>query len=214
MINQKIKLVLLSLASLFLVTACLPKPVDVNQTTYMLSAKYPTPMKHQSPASLQINDTTIAAPYADNQFVYRMSDLKFTKDFYNLFFIPPNEQIHSILLNAFQESKGFADIERPGSLISSHYLLKSHITELYADYSNRKQPQGVLTIEIALYHETPTGLVAAFQKTYHQTTIIQTRNSHGLVLAWNEDLTQMLPKILNDVHSAISKTKAMHQQTS
>ena len=184
-------------------SGCMPKAENLDQKTYMLSAPTTIPEFKTQPASLQINDTSIVTTFSDMPFVYRTSDILYTKDFYNLFFIPATQQFNQIFYRTFQKADLFMHVEQPGALISINYLLKTTINELYADYRNPKQPVAVMELQISLYHKTKTGIKNIFNRTYREAAPITPQNSVGLINGWNEDLKRLLPQIMVDVNQAV-----------
>ncbi len=204
MLNRKINLFVIFVTILCLLTGCLPQAETVNQKTYMLSATIPKIALKKNLSNLQIDDTTIVPAFSSNQFIYRTSNLTYTRDFYNIFFIPVNQQINRIIYKAFRQTKAFANVVTSGSLLATQYILKTTISDLYADYRSKKQPRAILGIDVALYKHTTKGLKIVFEKTYAQQSLLTTQNSYGLVKAWSADLTHILPTMIININNAIT----------
>lgn len=193
-----------------LLVGCLPQAESVDQKTYMLAVDYPRPMSSTVNDSLLINDTTIAPAFSDNQFVYRLSKVTYSKDFYNIFFIPVNQQISNILYNAFQKSAAFSDVEPINSLLTTKYILKTNIIDIYADYQVRSQPTAVLNIQATLYKQENNKFKILLQKTYHGSQALKIHNSETLVAGWSDDLTKILPKLISDVKITVQHDQHAH----
>ncbi|MBX9705848.1 MAG: ABC-type transport auxiliary lipoprotein family protein [Gammaproteobacteria bacterium] len=191
-------------------SGCIPQAAPLDQKTYMLDAKYQGAPATSYNAVLQVNNTTIAEAFADNQFVYRTSDSSYQKDFYNLFFVPPAQQIEELLTSAVDKAQLFTDIEQPGTVMAINYVLKSNVDTLYADYRDAKNPQGVISITTSLYYNSNKGPQRIFSKSYKQSSPINPENSDGLMKAWNADLTVILTQVIGDMKHALNKQEAIH----
>lgn len=196
------------LAIVISLTGCVPQAAPLDQKTYMLDAKYQGAPATTYNAVLQINSTTIAEAFADNQFVYRTSNSNYQKDFYHLFFVPPSQQIEEILSKTIEKAQLFSDIEQPGTTMAVNYILKSNVDTLYADYRTTTAPQGVLGITVSLYYKDTTGLQRVFSKSYEQRNSISPENSAGLMKAWNADLTTILTLMMSDMKKALATQTA------
>lgn len=188
-------------------SGCIPQAAPLDQKTYMLDAKYQGTPATPYNAVLQINSTTIAEAFADNQFVYRTSDSNYQKDFYHLFFVPPSQQVEELLSKTIDNAQLFSDIEQPGTTMAVNYILKSNVDALYADYRTTA-PQGVLGITVSLYYKDTNGLQRIFSKSYVQRNSISPENSAGLMKAWNADLTTILTLMVGDMKKALATQMA------
>jgi len=211
MIKKKINFFGIVAFALLLI-GCLPQAESVDQKTYMLAVDYPRPINSTVGASLLINDTTTAPAFSDNQFVYRLSKVTYSKDFYNIFFVPVNQQISNILYNAFQKSAAFSDVEQAGSLLPTEYVLKTNIIDLYADYQIRSHPSAVLNIQVILYKQEHDKLKTLLRKTYHASQTLKNRNSEALVTGWSDNLTKILPTLISDVKVAIKNDRPVYSE--
>jgi ABC-type uncharacterized transport system auxiliary subunit len=162
-------------------------------------------------ADLLVDNTNIAPAFFGRQFVYRMTELTYKKDFYNVFFIPANQQITQLLLQAFKQSNYFSGVVSPGSIIPAKYLLKTYISALNADYRNHSKPNAIVAIDVSLYQHTDDGIIELLNKSYSQRTVIKPHNSNGLVYAWSADLSKLLPIITYDAYQAIVKHERSKQ---
>lgn len=207
MINRKINLLIVITIIFCLTTGCIPKAENLNQKTYLFSVNESKPiLLKPNSGTVQISETTIAASFADNAFVYRTSDVNYTKDYYNIFFTSPSQQINEILFNKIQESNLFKNVEHTSSPSAINFIIKSNINLLYADYRDPKNPQGIFSLSIKLYKQTPLASQLIFEKTYTQTTIIEPQDSMGLMSAWNNDINLVFNQLIPDINEAIKKS--------
>lgn len=206
MINKTTNILLLTIIVACFTTGCIPKAEDLNQKTYLFSVPTNNTVAQKSNlGTVQINETTIAAPFADNSFVYRTSDVIYTKDFYNIFFTPPNQQINQILFDKIEKAKIFSNVEHTGALSIANFIITSNVNQLYADYRNRSNPVAVFEINIKLYKQTEQNSRLIFEKTYTQTTSIEPQDSIGLMSAWNADINTTFNQIILDINQAAKK---------
>jgi|GEM_PF-3541469 len=120
--------------------------------------------------SILIAPIDIAAPFDQQNFIYRVSTNQYLVDYYNSFMLAPARQLDSLLVNYLQTTKKFKSIvlqkEQQSfntatntsannaidatSKMTKKIILKIKILELYADYRDRNHPQAVVTLRINL----------------------------------------------------------------
>ncbi len=193
----------LVLSTTLVLSSCVSSSYPVRQA-YMLQAKYPHAKRHaHNRSQLQVLGTTIVPQFATSEIVYRLSHLTYTTDYYNIFFIPPAQQITQITTLWLQHSGLFGDVVN-ASLIPSDYYLQSKVLQLYADNQHKPKVFGVLTMQFTLLQQTQAGRRIVFVKTYAQQLPVLARNTHGLIRVWNHELDNILTKLTRDIRRKVS----------
>jgi uncharacterized lipoprotein YmbA len=159
---------------------------------YMLNAKLPTKGARVSNKILAINSVRIAPQFSGFSFVYRTSDINYIKDYYNIFFNPPEQQIQQYIVNYLQARNLFKYVDDAG-ILHPDYILYSKVTALYADYRNREHPMGVMAIRFTLLKVSKSHIV--LDKTIQARIPLQRKDTTSLVNAWNQGLEKILDRL-------------------
>jgi len=94
---------------------------------------------------LKMGNFAANAPYDGKSLVYRMSDNKYEKDFYNVYLVYPRDMVASATQKWLTQSKAFTLIVEQPTTFFPMYQLQGVINEFYGDYRN--QPTAVVTIQ-------------------------------------------------------------------
>ena len=94
---------------------------------------------------LKMGNFSANAPYDGKSLVYRMSDNKFEKDFYNVYLIYPRDMVANATQKWLTQSNAFTLIVEQPTTFFPMYQLQGVIDEFYGDY--RDQPTAVVTIQ-------------------------------------------------------------------
>ncbi|MCK4869932.1 MAG: membrane integrity-associated transporter subunit PqiC [Gammaproteobacteria bacterium] len=199
----KNKFILLALSGSFLLSGCVSTPYPQRQT-YALHVAMPNPSHHHaSDDKIAVMNIGVLPQFASSSFVYRTSVMHFTRDYYNIFFNPPAEQINQIVVDYLRHSKLFGYVGGIGNNIATHYMLSGEVTKLYADYRNSKRPYGVTAIHFILTRsgKRPTVML---DQTYQARVPLVRKDSASLVRAWNRGLAQVLGRLKHKLYGIIS----------
>jgi len=173
---------------------------------YMLNPGKPASMKALRPAgesaTASVSFVDVAAPFASDGFVYRISDGKWETDAYNQFVVSPADMMTSILRNWTRDSGLYGDVAMPGAGGKQDYLIDCDLTELYGDFQNPTQPEAVMTIEAQVFHNTKDGRVLLLRKTFTERQPVAARTPEALITAWNDALRIELNQLLRAIGSS------------
>jgi len=159
---------------------------------YMLNAKLPTKGERVSNKVLAINSVNIAPQFSGFSFVYRTTDINYTKDYYHIFFNSPAQQIEQYIVNYLQARNLFKYIDDAG-VLHPDYVLYSKVTALYADYRNSAHPKGVIAIRFTLLRVKKPRIL--LDKTIQARIPLQRKDTISLVHAWNQGLEKILARL-------------------
>lgn len=140
----------LLLATLLGLTACsLPSRAPVTPTSWMVAPeRVGTPFQPRTDIWLKIGSVSVAPPYDGKSLVYRISDQRFEKDFYNVYTAIPAEMFASAERKWMNQANIFSSTVGQGNSFFPFYTLQATIDEFYGDY--RTRPEAVVTVEFFL----------------------------------------------------------------
>jgi len=149
---------------------------------------------------LNIDDASIAPQFAGNTFVYRTTNARYLTDYYNLFFIPPAQQISQLLMKYLMKTGIYEHIDTPDSLLKANYILNTNILALYADYRHSANPKAVVSIQFTYYHidknNTPK---LVFDKVFTQAIPLKAKDSFSLIYGWNKGIQRIFYQVSRDL---------------
>lgn len=203
-------IVFLALAIMLLGNFCLSGCINLSskyvpQQKYGFDVRLPRPVAAKNSKILEIYYPEIAAPFAGMSFVYRMQALKFTTDYYNIFFISPAEQIYQNELKYLRATNIFKLVSANVAPLLPDYILKAYVSELYADYRNAASPKAVITIQFVLLDVALSPPKIIMQKTFSRKQILQQKSSAALMAAWNDELGSILRQLVGVVRIKTGK---------
>lgn len=134
-----------TLAMLVLGACSLSRP-NPDQSSWLV-----TPERTAAPRATPVNmhlkmgNFSANAPYDGKSLVYRMSDNKYEKDFYNVYLVYPRDMVANATQKWLTQSNAFTLIIEQPTTFFPMYQLQGVIDEFYGDY--RDQPTAVVTIQ-------------------------------------------------------------------
>lgn len=145
----------------------------------------------KSAAIIEVYSPEVVPQFAGASFVYRVSDLNYITDYYNVFFGAPSEQLQQIITQHLQATGMFQYVAENVAPLNANYILKAYVTELYADYRNVNAPTAVIALRFVLLgHEDESGVV--LNKNFREVIPLQQRTPEALVTAWDVGLKKIL----------------------
>jgi len=147
---------------------------------------------------LLIRQFDISAEFESSFFVYKVSDNRFTNDYYNKFMVSPARMISDAVRDALDGSIFFRQVptSEPDRIA---YRLSGKITHLYADIQDPKHPRAVMTLRLLLEKQTDAGFMPVINQVYSTVEPASENRSDTLARAWNQCLKQVVTKFLADV---------------
>ena len=100
-----------------------------------------------TPVNLQLKMGTFSAntPFDGKSLVYRLSDNRYEKDFYNVYLVYPRDMVANATRQWLVKSNAFNQIVEQSTTFFPMYQLQGVIDEFYGDY--RGTPEAVVTIQ-------------------------------------------------------------------
>ncbi len=168
---------------------------------YMLNVKMPSKAKRSIPKEvLKMSNVTIVPQFSNLSFVYRISDINYTRDYYHIFFNPPAQQIEQLVIKYLQAKNLFKYIVSDASILPPNYILRSEITALYADYRDFKRPKAVIAIHFTLFNNKTRILM---NRTFSGVISLRRKDTRSLVYAWNRGLGKILVRLSGELYKVI-----------
>jgi uncharacterized lipoprotein YmbA len=131
-------------------SACsLPKRPALEATSWMVAPEHTgTPRTPRTDLWLKMGSVNTTPPFDGKSLVYRLSDQRYEKDFYNVYSALPNEMIGNATRQWMNNAQIFAMTVGQGNGFFPYYNLQASVEEFYGDY--RVRPEAVVTIEFFL----------------------------------------------------------------
>ena len=129
-----------------LLSGCSLSRPNVDQTSWLVAPER-TGAPHKTPVALQLKmgNFSANAPFDGKSLVYRLSDNRYEKDFYNVYLIYPRDMVSNATRQWLVKSNAFTQIIEQSSVFFPMYQLQGVIDEFYGDYSGT--PEAVVSIQ-------------------------------------------------------------------
>ena len=186
----------------FTLLACAPTrpPIDIANWLVAPERTGP-PRKMQSPLWLKMGAFSVATPFDTKSLVYRVSDQRYEKDFYNAYIATPSSMFSNASRQWLDQSGIFRITVAQGTSFFPFYTLQATIDELYGDY--RGKPEAVVSVQFFLTvtnPNLPTPLITA--KRYTQRVALTNNLPQTLVLGQQRALADILQQLEADLFAA------------
>jgi len=149
---------------------------------------------------LLIRQLDISAEFESSFFVYRVSDNRFSNDYYNKFMVSPARMISDAVRDALDRSVEFRRVpaNEPARI---DFRLSGKITHLYVDIRDPAQLKAVMAVRLVLEKQVDTRFLPVINQVYHSSEPVPGKRSDAYVQAWNRCLEQVVTDFLTDVRS-------------
>jgi cholesterol transport system auxiliary component len=194
-------LVLLALVA-FTLLACAPTRPPIDTANWLLAPERTgSPRTMQSPLWLKMGAFSVATPFDTKSLVYRVSDQRYEKDFYNAYIATPSNMFSNASRQWLDQSGIFRITVAQGTSFFPFYTLQATVDELYGDY--RGKPEAVVSVQFFLTVTNPNltnPLITA--KRYTQRVALANNLPQTLVLGQQQALAQILQQLEADLFAA------------
>src|ERR1051325_5978003 len=186
---------------------CLSRPALQKQSFSFTIPAGNTNVTREAQTVLGIRTVEVAPAYQGRLFVYRTADASYERDPYAEFFVSPADSVSHAFRNYFRETGLFQAVTESGSFFKPDLLAEIHVSQLYGDFRDLKQPAAVLRLRCAFFEAQPQAPSARpmFQKSYARRIPFKTRTASALMDAWNEGLKQILADVATDLKTAMDQ---------
>lgn len=136
---------LLLLSGALLSGCALNKP-NADQTSWLIVPERIAPPR-ATPVNLtlKMGSFTANSPFDGKSMVYRLSDNRYEKDFYNVYLIYPRDMVNNATRQWLVKSNAFTQVIEESTVFFPMYQLQGVIDEFYGDY--RGNPEAVVSIQ-------------------------------------------------------------------
>ncbi|MBN1586516.1 MAG: hypothetical protein JW937_03690 [Candidatus Omnitrophica bacterium] len=170
------------------------------QTQYGLDLLRNAPRETAVPGSvLKTRYFTISPRFKKSTFLYKVSPVTYSGDYYSEFLVSPNaliaEQVHLWLAN----SGLFEHVVDANSYMNETHYLEGDILALYGDFSKKEQPIAVLELGLLMLKRQGNALEPLIQKRYLKNIPLVRPSAPALVEGWKEALSQILAEFEADL---------------
>jgi len=174
-------------------SACsLPTRPALETSSWMVAPeRNGAPYKPRSDLWLKMGSVTTTSPFDGKSFIYRLSDQRYEKDFYNVYTVLPNEMIGSATRQWLNNAQIFSMTVGQGNSFFPYYILQTSVEEFYGDY--RVRPEAVVTVEFFLTATDPKKRNPVIGKNrYTKRIALKDNTPQALALGQQEALAQIL----------------------
>lgn len=172
------------------------KPVPTHPTnTYELTALATVKQKQPkaTAASLFINNTLTSPGYETSGIAYSKTPYQLAYFSRNRWIAPPAQLINKSLVNSFQQAGYFKYIVTPPYIEQHDLRLDTRLVELKQDLQTQPS-QVIIKLQAQLIDVKTQQIIASKQFTV--TKPISQNNPQAVVMATNEELTQLLNQLI------------------
>lgn len=174
-------------------SACsLPKRPALETSSWMVAPERAgTPYKPRTDLWLKMGAVNTTPPFDGKSLVYRLSDQRYEKDFYNVYSSLPNEMVANATRQWMNNAQIFAMTVGQGNGFFPYYNLQASLEEFYGDY--RVRPEAVVTVEFFLTVTDATKRNPVIGANRYTKRVLLKDNTPGaLALGQQEALAQIL----------------------
>src|SRR3990172_2968319 len=194
MMNNKswLQLMLSVLLCLMLVGCISSKYVERKQYLFDVQKNLAKKIATSYKCSVFVDHAVAEPPFDQLDFLYRIKSGQYLVDYYNGFLASPTEQLDAILeayLNASGEFKNKLQIK---------------LTELYADYRDRNNPQAVIALNFLLTKVVDDKTVVLLDRVLRSSIAIKEKNTDNLLRAWNVGIQDILKQVVQMLNRKVS----------
>jgi uncharacterized lipoprotein YmbA len=186
----------------FALLACAPTRPAIEPANWLVAPERTgPPRKMQSLLWLKMGSFSVATPFDGKSLVYRVSDQRYEKDFYNAYITSPSNMFSNASRQWLDQSGIFRITVPQGTSFFPFYTLQATIDELYGDY--RAKPEAVVSVQFFLTvtnPNIPTPLITA--KRYTQRLALANNLPQTLVLGQQQALAEILQQLEADLFAA------------
>lgn len=151
---------------------------------------------------LEVRTLSMAAPFADRGFIYRIGESVYESDYYSEFLSAPDRLITCEAMEWLLGSGLFGIVTDAYTGVDPQYALEGHVVELYGDYRPGREPHGVVQIQFMLIDVSgPRPSVVLFER-YRREEPVKGTGPAALVVAWNRAMAHVMAQFEDAVREA------------
>lgn len=212
--NRRWSLPCLSLLLIGLLAGCSLSQPNPDQTTWLVSPERTGDATHaQTPASkitLKMGSFSANPPFDGKSLVYRLSDNRYERDFYNQYLIYPRDMVANATRQWLSKSGSFNMIVEEPTTYFPMYQLQGVIDEFYGDY--RGQPTAVVSIQ---FYASGSFIVTQDQGIFSAPRIsrripLKDKSTEALIAGEQQALSEILQELETRLVADSAKAPVWH----
>ncbi len=197
----------LLLAVMPLLAACSLRRPAVVTDSFLLQLGEPRAGSPVMNRHLAVLPVSIAPQFNSQPFVYRTGEARYTADFYNRFFAPPNQLLTEALRRWLEFARVGESVIEPASPLRANAMVQAHVAELYADYRNPQQPMAIVALRILLIDRAGEDDVLVFSKLYRRVVPMPRPVASEAILAWSRGVEGIFADFARDARNRLPPAK-------
>ncbi len=179
--------------------AALNRPYPAKRSFALEIPNRPERASQPASATMRVRQFRVAPPYHQAQFVYRLGDTEFKRDYYDEFIASPAELLTDQTTAWLCDSGTFRTTCAGSSAADHDLVLEAVVTSLYGDYTKRSAPEAVLAIHFFVLAEQSARTAVVFDRTYAEHVALGGDGPDKLVRGWSEGLQRILTSLEADL---------------
>ena len=140
--------------------------------------------------------------YHGREFIYRLSNVRYQTDYYNLFLVSPGALLAEETGQWMAQRGSFERVISASSRIRATHLLEGTVVLMEGDFRNALAPNAALGVSLTLIDQTFNPPTIVFQKHYAQFVALSDTAPATLVEGWNKALQTVLTDFERDLAAA------------
>lgn len=172
---------------------------------YMIDAGRDAEVVESSHKSIKVLDMSVSRVFDSSNLIYKVSGNKFEKDYYHKYFAEVGNMASQSLIEWLSDSSLFDTVLSSRSLAETDYTLEGYVIELYGDFTNKKSPEAVVTIQFVLLDSLARGSGNLQEWRYSQRVAIANKSPEGLIDAYNTAFAQIFSCLEGDLIHAVAE---------
>jgi cholesterol transport system auxiliary component len=167
---------------------------NADQSSWLVSPER-TGAPNKTPVALQLKMGSFSAnpPFDGKSLVYRLSDQRYEKDFYNVYLVYPRDMVQNATRDWLVKSNAFDQVIEQSTVFFPKYQLQGVIDEFYGDY--RGQPEAVVTIQFYASTSFSASNYLFSSPRISKRTPLRDKSAQALVDGQQEALSQVLAEL-------------------
>ena len=158
----------------------------------------------QDKTVLKVRPMQISPAYQGKELVYRLGEVEFESDYYNVFFVQPASNLSQQVEQWLGKAGIFSHVVDSTSQVSDTHLLEGLVNAMYGDFRDRADPKAVLEVQFFLLKNKNENYSVTFSRTYKKAVPFSSgfKDAGVLVAAYNRALAEVLAELEQDLRAA------------
>jgi cholesterol transport system auxiliary component len=159
----------------------------------------------QDKTVLKVRPLQISPAYQGKELVYRLGEVEFESDYYNVLFVQPSSNLSQQVEQWLGRAGVFSHVVDSTSQVADTHLLEGLVNALYGDFRDRANPKAVLEVQFFLLKNNKNeNYSVAFSKSYKKAVPFSAgfKDAGVLVAAYNQALAEVLADLEMDLRGA------------